>query len=317
MAVSICPNNFQGEREHKWSWCSITSFNGGRSGTYAKCHYCQAEDWAALEARKAAMPPPVFKRGDTVTYRDEHWRWDITGNERLELLKVDNDPAIVMGDFVNPMFSSFADPLERRYHIICRSDEGKIFERYALAEFLTPSVHDGTIKDWESQKPKRKPFKIEDDDPMITDPRLRSIGVQFEEQSRPYRCHNCGGMQRVGTPMAYVRDNFSVDDDWRSMVECYQRNPHNGHGSGWCPNCAHKLLPRWSKAYLKFKLTGAVPMKVYMKMVCQKCGKDVSRGRCHYRSIGEDQWEVYCHECHYALYSYDVDDGGFITLTSG
>jgi len=311
MEKQICPNNFNGEREHKWSWCSVSSFNGGRSGTYAKCTYCQAEDWAKLEYLKTEMPPPVFQPGDAVVYREEKWRYDIAGMVKLDLVKTTNYPAIVQKSWADAgWFANLEKPLEWRYSILCKDQDGKLFERSPLADDLVKDAHGGTIEEWQAQAPKPKPYKLEDDDPVLTNPRLRSIGVRFEKHTDSYRCGQCNKMQPEGTPLAYVSDNFSSGDSWRDMVESYQRSCHNGHSSGRCPACCHELLPKWSKEYLTFKGTGKFPMIVYMQSTCDGCNKD-TRGSYYYRSTGEDQWDVFCRECQYARQSHDLYEGGF------
>lgn len=295
--------------QHQWGWASVTSFVGGRSGLYAKCRLCHAEDWTILDTLRAEMPPVRFKPGDRVTYRDERWRYDIEGNTRLDLVKVNEYDAIIKNSFDNPDIFGREDfkRLTRRYSIACLGKDGEIFERTPTEEFLTPSDHDGTVAEWHARQP--KPHVLEDNDPVFTEPRLRSIGITFQEHRDAYRCCHCSRIQSKGTPIAYVRDGIRVGDDWRALVRQYKRDKWNAHSSGWCPKCAHKLLPMWSKAYLKLKFTGHVPMAKYIQSTCDTCHKQVNSY--YYRSIGEDQWEVFCRECQYAKQSHDMYEGGF------
>ncbi len=315
--TNICPNNYQGEREHQWGWCSVTVFSGkGRSGTYAKCHYCQAEDWAVLDKLKAEVAPPIFHHGDTVIYTEEKWRYDITGSTKLDLVKSTDYPAIVDDDFISTFGSKFGDPLERWYSIVCLGKDGKLFERNNSGENLTPSDHGGTLAEWYASVPKPKPYKLEDDDPALVTPRLRCIGITFEPKrdSSTSRCSKCS--RRYSEPTGFVRDEwgyamrFGTRLTWRDMVEQYQRNPWNSHSTGWCPSCCHSLLPKTSKAYLKFKLTGEYPLVKYIQSTCDGCHKAVN-GSFYYRSVGEDLWEVFCRECQYAKQSHDMMGGGF------
>lgn len=303
-----CPNNFQGDREHQWGWCSVTSFSGGRSGTYAKCHYCQAQDWGILEKLTSEMSPPIYKSGDTVMRRNECWRYDITGMTRLDLVKVTECDAIVTGNFVSTFCANFSDPLERYYTLLCK-DGDRIFERNATAEFLTPNAHGGTIEEWKAQQPKPKPYKLEDDDLALLEPRLRCIDVTFEKSHGESRCGKCNKLYEGAT--ASVRDEWCYRaPTWREMVEQYQRNPWNSSGTGWCVKCCHELLPKTSEAYLKFISTGEFPMQKYIQSECDTCHKKVG-GNYYYRSIGEDLWEVYCRECQYERQSHDLMEGGF------
>lgn len=315
MSDKICPNNYQGDREHQWGWVSVTSFMGGRSGTYARCHFCKAEDWAVLEQRKSQMDAPVFKSGDAVTYHEETWRYDITGNIKLDLLKAIDYEAIVTGDFVSTFCRPFNEPLERWYSIICKGNDG-LFERHAPANLLVPSSHTGTIADWQKLFPPiaPKPYVLADDDPALVTPRLRCIGITFDESRYgKSRCAKCSQMVDI---IGFVRDSWHrayVYRDlpsWRELVEEYQRNPWNSSGTGWCVACCHTLLPKMSKAYLKFKLTGEFPMVVKPKFECGDCHEPLN-GKYYSRNIGEDAWEFYCHPCRYKTHSHDLYEGGF------